>query len=59
MRFQYLPIGPDAYTVKLGGRTVGRIVQAVAGFRYFPKGGRDGGAIYATLKECKQSLEED
>ena len=40
-------------------RHVGSIQQDDDGFRYYPKGGKDGGDPFKTLAECKQSLEAE
>jgi len=52
------------YAVQLGGKVVGRIKLAVAGdgragWRYFPKGQKEGGEVFPTLEECKRSLEAE
>lgn len=43
--------------VKMSGRHIGDIKQAIGGYQYFPKGQKIGGEIYPTIKEVKQSLE--
>jgi len=42
--------------VKLDGIQVGRIKHTHRGWEYFPKGKRTGGAVFATLAACKESL---
>jgi hypothetical protein len=43
--------------VRVDGRKVGRITLGPHGFRYYPSVGGGMGAAYATLAECKESLE--
>lgn len=46
--------------VKLDGKFVGSIIESKKGFRYFPKNiVQAGGDFFATLAECKLSLEAD
>lgn len=51
----------SVYTVKLGGRVVGKIrpidVSGKRLWQYFPKGSRTGGEPFEKLVECQRSLE--
>jgi len=49
----------DLTVVYLDGKRVGKIVQTLLGWQYFPKGSTLVGEPFKTLKECKQSLEDD
>lgn len=46
-------------TVRLGKTIVGTIVHEPEGWIYFTKGSKHKGEPFATLEECKQSLEEE
>ena len=43
-------------TVYLDGERVGVIEQVIGGFQYFPEGRKEGGEIFDTLRQCKNSL---
>jgi hypothetical protein len=45
--------------VKLEGRIVGEIRPVTGGYQYFPKGQKEGGAIWPSLARCKQDVEGD
>jgi len=44
------------YVVKMDGKRVGAIKQSGAGWRYYPKGRREGGEWFLSLIDCKASL---
>lgn len=47
-------------TVKLEGKKIGEIVNTPGvGWRYFPKGSKDGGEPFSNLADCKHSLESE
>lgn len=52
-----------AIRVRIDGRLTGTIkpvsVDRMRGWQYFPKGQREGGEIFLTVKECQRSLEEN
>lgn len=48
---------PQIWRVKIGRKTVGKIIQSMKGFRYYSIPGMNGGEFYSTLAECKSSLE--
>lgn len=45
--------------VKLDGRAVGTIQPVLNGYRYYPKGSKEGGTTYTTIGEVQRSLETD
>lgn len=45
--------------VKLAGKIVGEIRPAAGGFQYFPKGQKDGGAVWPSIARCKRDIEGD
>jgi hypothetical protein len=49
----------NAEMVKLEGRIVGEIRPVTGGYQYFPKGQKEGGAIWPSLARCKQDVEGD
>lgn len=51
-------VGPyQCWTVLLDGKRVGKIRVVPNGFQYVPKGGSNAGKVFATISECKRSLE--
>lgn len=44
--------------VRLDGRIVGNIMPVVGGWRYFPKGDKNGGDLFNTLQQCQETLED-
>lgn len=44
--------------VKLDDRVIGEIRKEDGGWRYFPKGKKDGGDLFPSLAKCKLSLSE-
>lgn len=46
-------------TVLLNDKIAGTIRQAEDGYQYFPKGKKIGGEIFKTIKQTKESLEND
>lgn len=58
MTIRYEYIDDRTTAVYLDGKRVGEICKMTDGFQYWPKGSRmEGGEIFPTLRECKQSLE--
>lgn len=45
--------------VRLDGTKVGEIRSSDGGWRYYPKGSKDGGEWYRELEHLKQDLEGD
>ena len=45
--------------VRLDGKIVGTIQPVLNGWRYFPKGSRDGGETFPTVVQVQRSLEDD
>jgi hypothetical protein len=45
-------------SVYLDGKFVGRIHEVTGGFQYIPTGIKNGGEIYKSIRQVKQSLEE-
>ena len=56
---EYINNMPMGYKVKLDGKIIGEIKRFSNGWQYYPKNSKVGGILYDTLKECKDSLEED
>jgi hypothetical protein len=51
---------PGYVQVSLDGKIVGKIkAYKSEGFRYYPKGCKDGGKIYKSVEDVKASLRED
>ncbi len=46
-----------AEVVKLDGRVVGEIRATIGGYQYFPKGQKDGGAVWSNIAHCKRDIE--
>jgi len=46
-------------TVKLDGKTVGKIRPVSEGWQYCPTGSREGGEIFKTIKQVKESLQTE
>lgn len=61
MAIEYVPT-ERGFKVKLSGRFIGEVKQVPfgsgSGWQYFPKGQKNGGAIFATWQLCKASLEQ-
>lgn len=45
--------------VRLDSRFVGEIRPVLNGWRYFPKGSKDGGEVFNTVIDCQRSLETE
>jgi hypothetical protein len=58
IRYEQLDIG---YRVYSENTPVGKIKIVKGGYRYVPNGysAKQGGEIFSSLEECKQSLEDD
>lgn len=52
-------IGEADVPVRLDGKVVGVIKNEKPGWRYYPKGQKQGGDLFPTLSECQRSLEPD
>jgi len=56
----YVPV-PEQFKVKLDGKLVGVIKKSGDdrgyGWRYFPKGDKVGGEVFASVIACKRSIE--
>lgn len=46
-------------SVSLDNKIIGLIKQVEGGYQYFPKGKKIGGEIFKTVREVKNSLEND
>lgn len=45
--------------VRLDGKIVGTIQPVLNGWRYYPKGSKEGGQAYSTIGEVQRSLEDE
>ena len=49
----------EKHIVYLDGKITGEIREEYGSYRYYPKGSKTGGKVFATLNQCKQSLEAE
>lgn len=60
MELESIIIKPNVWSIKLGGRAVGRIERKPQGYRYVPRSGHGfTGNWFPTFRECIDSLATD
>lgn len=52
-------VAGEPISVFLDNKCVGSIKKVDGGYQYFPKGKKEGGDIFPSIKEVKKSLEEE
>jgi hypothetical protein len=59
MDITYTPLPDKTIQVKVEGKATGKIKPVDGGFAYFPKASKLQGATFSTVREVRDSLEEE